>query len=69
VVVEHDIPLVSSVSDRLLAMDLGRVIALGPPDEVLADSAVVSAYFGGAPEEVIRRSGQRHNAAREVITT
>ncbi len=41
VVVEHDIPFISSVSDRLLALDQGRVIATGRPDDVLAHPDVV----------------------------
>ncbi|HSM65942.1 MAG TPA: MFS transporter, partial [Ilumatobacteraceae bacterium] len=35
VIVEHDIPFVSGVSDRLLALEQGRVIATGPPADVL----------------------------------
>jgi branched-chain amino acid transport system ATP-binding protein len=48
VVIEHDMKLIQSVSDRLVAMDLGRVLLSGAPDEVLADHRVVSAYLGGA---------------------
>jgi len=61
-IVEHDIPLVSSVSASLLALDLGRVIAAGAPDDVLSSSLVREAYFGGASDEVIQRSGQRQPA-------
>ena len=46
VVVEHDIPLVRSVADRLVAMDQGAVVAAGPPDHVLHHPAVVAAYLG-----------------------
>jgi ABC-type branched-subunit amino acid transport system ATPase component/sugar phosphate permease len=45
-IVEHDIPLVRTVADRLVAMDQGRVIAEGPPQEVLAHPAVITAYLG-----------------------
>jgi ABC-type branched-subunit amino acid transport system ATPase component/predicted MFS family arabinose efflux permease len=45
-VVEHDIPLVRTVADRLVAMDQGRVIADGPPLDVLAHPAVITAYLG-----------------------
>jgi len=46
--VEHDIELVRSTCDTVVVLDFGRVIASGPPDEVLADPAVVSAYLGSA---------------------
>jgi branched-chain amino acid transport system ATP-binding protein len=46
VVVEHDIALVSAVAGRLVALDQGRIVADGPPDEVLHDPSVVAAYLG-----------------------
>jgi ABC-type branched-subunit amino acid transport system ATPase component/predicted MFS family arabinose efflux permease len=58
-VVEHDLPLVSSISDRLVAMDLGAVIAAGTPDAVLSDERVVSSYLA-ATEDAIQRSDLRN---------
>ncbi len=46
VVVEHDMSLIRSVSGRLLALDQGRVVTVGPPDEVLAHPDVVASYLG-----------------------
>jgi ABC-type branched-subunit amino acid transport system ATPase component len=58
VVVEHDLPLVRAVADRVVAMDRGRVLADGPPDAVLAAPAVVSAYIG-TDDRAAHRSGPR----------
>jgi len=55
-VIEHDMPLITSVSDRIVALELGAVVTVGPPDEVLADPRVISAYLGG-DLDVIHRSG------------
>ncbi len=44
--VEHDMGLVSRVSDRVLAMNQGQVLAMGTPAEVQGDAAVAEAYLG-----------------------
>ena len=45
--VEHDMGLVSRVADRVLALNQGRVMALGSPAAVQSDPAVIDAYIGG----------------------
>ena len=45
--VEHDMNLVSAVSDRVLALNYGRPIATGTPDEIKSHPEVVRAYLGG----------------------
>jgi ABC-type branched-subunit amino acid transport system ATPase component len=57
IIIEHDMPLISKVSDELLAMVLGEVVIRDAPDKVLNDQRVVDAYLGGS-EAVIKRSGQ-----------
>jgi branched-chain amino acid transport system ATP-binding protein len=46
VMVEHDMNLVNNVSDRVLVLVAGRVLAQGSPDEIRNDAAVKSAYLG-----------------------
>ena len=54
-VVEHDLPL-GSISDRMIALDLGRMVAEGTPAEVVEHPAVVASYLG-TDEAAIVRSG------------
>ena len=44
--VEHDVGLVADVSDHLLALEFGRVVAYGQPDVVRSHPTVVAAYLG-----------------------
>jgi ABC-type branched-subunit amino acid transport system ATPase component len=46
VLVEHDMPSVMEVSDRLLVLDAGRLIADGPPQAVATNPQVIAAYLG-----------------------
>jgi branched-chain amino acid transport system ATP-binding protein len=53
-VIEHDINLLNSIADRIVAMDQGSVIADGRPAAVLADPAVVASYLGTDPTAIHR---------------
>ncbi|MBU6216369.1 MAG: ATP-binding cassette domain-containing protein, partial [Acidobacteria bacterium] len=56
VVIEHDVPLLAGLCDRLVAMELGSVLVDGDPEQVLAHPAVVAAYLG-TDAATIQRSG------------
>ena len=57
VVIEHDMPLIMSISDHVYCLELGRVIAQGPPEVVRNDPAVVASYLG-TDQRAIERSDQ-----------
>ncbi|MEA2614541.1 MAG: hypothetical protein QOE72_324 [Chloroflexota bacterium] len=59
-VIEHDMALLSSLCDRLVALELGAVIAEGTPAAVLHDPRVVASYLGGG------RSGSNGTGSREL---
>ena len=56
VVVEHDLPFVRAIADRVVAMDQGRVLADGEPAAVLSAPEVVAAYIGDDARAASRSS-------------
>jgi len=55
-VIEHDMPLIMSISDRVYCLEAGQVIAEGPPSAVRDDPRVIASYLG-TEERAIARSG------------
>ena len=56
-VIEHDLPLVTSLSDRMVAMEGGAVLVTGTPEEVRSDPRVLASYLA-ASDDVVQRSGR-----------
>ncbi|HUF33188.1 MAG TPA: MFS transporter [Acidimicrobiales bacterium] len=55
-IIEHDMPLISAVSDELVALDQGAVVLRGTPEVVLEDERVITSYLGTS-EAAVNRSG------------
>ena len=55
-VIEHDMPLLASIADEMVALELGTVIARGTPAEILAHPRVIESYLG-VDQATIERSG------------
>lgn len=56
VLIEHDMPLLLGLAERVFALEIGRVIAVGPPSVVVRHPEVVRSYLGDDPA-AIGRSG------------
>jgi len=64
-IIEHDMPLITGVSDRIIALELGAVVVEGDADTVLNDKRVVDAYLGG-DLDIINRSGSGSAPAETI---
>jgi branched-chain amino acid transport system ATP-binding protein len=71
--VEHDMDMVRDISDWVVVMAQGKIVAEGPPQEVMADPAVIDAYLGAHhdtpldPDEERRRRAELDLAVQQEI--
>jgi ABC-type branched-subunit amino acid transport system ATPase component len=61
VLIEHDMPLLLGIAQRVYALETGRVIAVGRPQDVVRHPEVVRSYIGD-DLTAMRRSGSRSRA-------
>jgi ABC-type branched-subunit amino acid transport system ATPase component/ABC-type branched-subunit amino acid transport system permease subunit len=54
VVVEHDLPMILGISDRIYCLEAGRVIAEGTPGEVRSNPRVIASYIGTDERTILR---------------
>jgi branched-chain amino acid transport system ATP-binding protein len=50
VVIEHDVPLIMSLCERIHVLDHGETLAVGSPEEISRDASVIAAYLGEADQ-------------------
>jgi branched-chain amino acid transport system ATP-binding protein len=63
--VEHDMDMVRDVSDWVIVMSQGQVIAEGPPHDVMGNEAVIDAYLGTHHDKPLTDTGEALTAHHE----
>ncbi len=64
--IEHDVRMVTGVSDYLYVLDQGAIIAEGPPAEIQSNEAVIAAYLGQADEDTAADPATEDDATTDV---
>jgi len=62
--VEHDMDMVRDISDWVVVMAQGKIVAEGPPDAVMADPAVIDAYLGAHHDAELDHGAQQETIAK-----
>jgi ABC-type branched-subunit amino acid transport system ATPase component/MFS family permease len=68
IIVEHDVPLAAALCDRLVVLEAGKVVSIGPTQQVLRDPAAIEAYLGAPPEALARSGRATVRRAAAVVT-
>jgi branched-chain amino acid transport system ATP-binding protein len=69
VLVEHDMDLVMGISDRIQAVDAGRPIAFGSPEEIQQNAAVIAAYLGDGSAPAFPREKALKSEETPLLST
>ncbi len=69
--VEHDMDMVRDISDWVIVMAQGKIIAEGPPHEVMADTRVIDAYLGAHHDQSLAEIAEEEglDVAGEILDT
>ncbi|MDP9181698.1 MAG: ATP-binding cassette domain-containing protein [Actinomycetota bacterium] len=67
IIIEHDIPMIMALADRIVCMADGEVISAGTPEHVRNDPAVVEAYLGGSLEAIERSATKTAQSADQLV--
>jgi neutral amino acid transport system ATP-binding protein len=65
--VEHDMDMVRDISDWVIVMAQGRVVAEGPPEAVMADQAVIDAYLGSHHDAPLTEAEEERQLAEVEV--
>jgi len=65
--VEHDMHVVTKISDWVVVMAEGRVVAEGAPDDVMHDQAVVDAYLGAHHDQDLGEIDTLNSEERQLV--